>query len=295
MNQIKKSLLSRCSAIIGLILLFTACDLEMVVNESLDTSGLSKKEVVEGLKAALKVGTDTSVSQLSKVNGYLGNALVKILIPDDVKSALDFADSLNDLTGGSIQGVLSALSLFPITFTEFDFEGFQSIRSDLERAMNRAAEEAAPKSVNIFYEAITGLSIDDGFRILNGSDTAATSYLKGRTYSPLKDEFKPLISSAISTVNADKIWNEFKTYYNQLAEYHLSLKNLADNFSGDVGIALLDMELEPIHTELDEYTTQKALTGLFLVVGEEETRIRQDPVARVSEILQKVFDTLDKE
>jgi hypothetical protein len=132
-------------------------------------------------------------------------------------------------------------------------------------SMNRAAEEAAKKSTPIFVNAVTKMSITDGINILKGADTAATGYLRKTTYSPLKTEFKPVIKKAIETAEVTKYYKPLVTNYNKIP----FVKKLNPN--------------------LDEYITDRALSGLFYLVSQEEIKIRKDPAARVTDILKKVF------
>ncbi|MCX6275633.1 MAG: DUF4197 domain-containing protein [Bacteroidetes bacterium] len=136
---------------------------------------------------------------------------------------------------------------------------------DFILTVNRAAEEAAKQSSSVFVNAITGMTINDGISILRGSDTAATGYLRRTTGVQLHDKFKPVIKSATQKVEVTKYWNPLATTYNALPF------------------------VKKVNTDLEEYITQRALNGLFTLVSQEEIKIRKDPVARVTDILKKVF------
>ena len=131
--------------------------------------------------------------------------------------------------------------------------------------LNRSAEEAAKQAAPIFIDAVKTMTITDGLTILKGKNTEATDYLKQKTSSPLHDKFKPVIKSATQKVNVTKYWNPLITTYNNIP------------FT------------EKLNPDLEEYITQKALSGLFLLVSQEETKIRKDPAARVTDLLKKVF------
>ena len=133
------------------------------------------------------------------------------------------------------------------------------------KSMNRAAEEAAKKSAPIFVNAVTKMTISDGLQILRGADTAATSYLRKTTYQPLRTEFKPVIKSAITKAEVTKYYKPIVTTYNKIP----FVKKLNPN--------------------LEDYITDRALSGLFYLVSQEEIKIRKDPAARVTDILKKVF------
>ncbi len=141
-----------------------------------------------------------------------------------------------------------------------------------ETTLNRAAEEACKEALPIFKDAILKMSISDGFAILNGGNGAATKYLKDNTTTALKQAFRPKVDAAISTVKLTDYWEPIITKYNS-----------AMTFTGG----------EKLNPDLNEYVTDKAIIGLFHMVEKEENKIRLDPMARVSDILQKVFGSLD--
>lgn len=135
--------------------------------------------------------------------------------------------------------------------------------------LNRAAEGAADRALPIFVNAITGMTITDGLNILMGHDSSATEFLRTSTYTSLKTEFKPEIATSLDQVGAQTAWGEVTTIYNTVAPNN------------------------PVNVDLADYTTGKALDGLFTLVAREETRIRLDPVARVTDLLAKVFAEQD--
>jgi hypothetical protein len=131
-------------------------------------------------------------------------------------------------------------------------------------SMNRAAEDAAKSAAPIFLNAIKGITIQDGMSILKGDNQAATSYLKGKTQNPLTEAFRPVIEQSLKKVDATKYWNTLFTTYNKVSR-------------------------DKVNPDLAAYVTEKALYGIFFQVGKEEEKIRQDPAARTTEILKKVF------
>lgn len=143
--------------------------------------------------------------------------------------------------------------------------GFKEKVDKFELTMNRGAEEAAKGAAPIFLDAIKGMSIGDGFAILKGGDNAATNYLKEKTSSPLHDKFMPVVKDALSKVKLTDYWNPVITTYNKIPG------------------------VEKQNPNLDEYVTQRGMAGLFTLIADEELKIRKDPVARVSDILKKVF------
>ena len=137
--------------------------------------------------------------------------------------------------------------------------------TDFETSLNRAAEEAALKAAPVFVDAITNMSLQDGFAILKGVDTAATNYLRKTTYNPLKDKFLPIVKEAVAKVKVTSYWLPLATAYNKLPGVKKQNPNL------------------------DEYVTNKTINGLMLLIADEEIKIRKDPMARVSDLLKKVF------
>lgn len=131
-------------------------------------------------------------------------------------------------------------------------------------SVNRAAEDAAKSAAPIFVDAIKAMTIQDALGILQGGDFAATNYLKSKTTSPLTNAFKPVIDQSLQKVGATKYWADVFSAYNRFAT-------------------------NKINPDLSAYVTGRALDGIFYQVGLEEQKIRKDPVARVTDILKKVF------
>jgi len=151
--------------------------------------------------------------------------------------------------------------------------GQQKQVDDFVLSLNRAAEQAAVKAAPIFANAILSMSISDGLSILKGNNDAATQYLKSKTMQQLHDAFLPIVKDAIASVNVTKYWTPMANAYNSTTM-----------FSGE----------KKVNTDLNEYVTQQALNGLFILLAQEELKIRQNPAARVTDILKKVFGSLDK-
>lgn len=146
--------------------------------------------------------------------------------------------------------------------------GLGSQITKFETTLNRAAEEAAKEAAPIFISAITSMSISDGFAILKGGKTAATDYLKSKTTAALKTSFQPKVKNAIAKV--------------ELTKYYTPLANAYNTSTMLTGAATVNPDLE-------NYVTDKAISGLFTLISKEETKIRDNPAARVTELLKKVF------
>ena len=146
--------------------------------------------------------------------------------------------------------------------------GFGKVVDDFEHSMNTAAEQAAPKAKAIFIDAITQMTFDDARRILNGPDTAATDYLRTKTSIAIAGLFRPIITDSMNKVGVTRL-------YKQMVE-PLKMLPIAS----------------PVPVDLDAYVTEKALDGLFVMVAEEEKKIRLNPAARVTDLLKDVFGSM---
>ena len=133
-------------------------------------------------------------------------------------------------------------------------------------SMNRAAEDAAKSAAPIFLNAIKQMSINDAVGILKGGDSAATSYLKAKSTTALTEAFKPIISTSLDKVDATKYWNTVFTTYNKMP-----------------------FATSKVNPDLTAYVTEKALAGIFHEIALQETQIRQNPAARTTDLLKKVF------
>jgi len=241
-------------------LFFTSCE------ELLNTDS----DIVSGLKTALTVGADSSVTILHASNGYLQDQAVKILLPPEAQIIYDNKDN----------SLLKAV-------------GISGMIDDVIISMNRAAEDAASEAGPIFKESITSLSITDGLSILNGKNPAAqtkstafdsiaaTQYLVSTTRSQLFDAFKPKINISLGKdlglgFSAQSAWSSLTIEYNNVA------KTTLGQFAG----------LEPVNSDLGVHVTNRALDGLFIKVGDQERSIRRDPfkwIGDIGKILQDVF------
>ncbi len=149
---------------------------------------LSNEDIINGLKEALSVGTNSAVSISSKADGFLKNP--KIFIPWPAE-AQEMKDKL-------------------IKF------GFEKKVTEFETSLNRAAEDAAKDATPIFLNAIKKMTIQDGMGILKGADTAATHYLKQSTYDSLYTKFFPIVKNSIQKVKVTSYWKPLVTTYNKL-------------------------------------------------------------------------------
>jgi hypothetical protein len=132
-------------------------------------------------------------------------------------------------------------------------------------AINRAAENAAKEAAPIFIDAIKNMTITDALNIVKGDKNSATKYLENSTSSALTAKFRPIISKSLDKTNATRYWSQIMKSYNKLPF------------------------VEKINPDLAGYVTSKAIQGLFIMIAKEELKIREDPLARTTELLKKVF------
>ena len=241
--------LSRCSAIAAFLIMPLPChagvldDLSHEVLPSLQQQGsLDTSTIVKGLKEALATGTERAVREVAKPDGYFGNRLIKILLPDKVQQAADLLGNI----------------------------GYQQQVDEFVLSMNRAAEKAAPGAARFFGDAIRQMAVEDANGILNGGDTAATTFFEKKTRAKLFDAFKPVVAKSMDQVGTAR------SYKNMIGKYET------------IPLASL---VAPPSLDLDTYVTNKALDGLFVKVGEEEKKIRSNPAAQTTDLLRKVFDS----
>ena len=210
---------------------------EAKVTGSNSKSGLSNDDIIAGLKEALSTGTNNSTASASKADGYLKNPAIFIPFPPD---AIKVKDELIKL-------------------------GYKAKVDEFETSLNRAAEQAAMSAAPIFLDAVKNMTVTDGLSILQGTDTAATHYLRQNTSAPLTVKYQPIVKDALAKVKATEYWTEIITIYNKIPF------------------------VKKQNPDLEAYATSKALKGLFYLVGQEETKIRKNPAAQVTDLLKKVF------
>ena len=261
--------LSSIITAIYFIFLVRACEVLHQVAKDYDldptaTDQLTEREVIKGLKSALEVGTQAGVDQLAKTNGYLNDQAVKILLPSEIQSAVTQLKSTS--AGRKV----------------YD-EVIKDIEDKMVVSLNSAAEKAVVKAKPIFVNAITSMTVQDGFNILNGTENAATNYLRTKTFNQLTSAFKPDIKAVLD----DPI------VYNKSSEelYSTFVKTYNDVERTDIINAL---NLTPIpEKDLASFVTERALNGMFQKIALKEKDIRENSSARVNDILKKVFGSLN--
>jgi hypothetical protein len=233
------------SVVMIAILAFSGCEtlkntnLGDIYQQSTANAGLDEATVAAGLKEALQVGTAHAVAQTSTVDGFWGNELIRIGIPE-----------VMDPMVNTLRKV-----------------GFGSKVDEMELSMNRAAEKSAGQVKDIFWNAITAMSVTDAFTILRGGDSAATEYFRNMTEHELRERIAPIVHDEVVDVGLARLYGKVMDHY--------------------TSIPLTD---KPDMVDLDTFVTNKTLDGLFKVLADEELKIRQDPVARTTDLLRLVFN-----
>ncbi len=200
-------------------------------------SGLSEAKIGNGLKEALKVATQNTVNLTGQKDGYFANQAIKILMPKKL---------------GRLEKPLRMVGYGPQV-------------DEFVLSMNRAAERAAPSAKKIFGDAVAQMTFDDAKTVLNGGDTAATDYFKGKTTDKLTAAFRPVVEKSMNEVGVTRKYKEMVGRYEAIP------------FSKDIAF------------DPDQYVVEKAMDGLFYVLGQEEKKIRSNPAARVNDLLKEVF------
>ncbi len=225
--------------------------------------------IIEDASTTILSPTNNSPSKIDLTNEEVISGL-KEALNVGIKNAVN----LSSITDGFLKNDVIRLPFPPdairVREKAMNF-GLSKQVTTFEETLNRAAEEATKKALPIFVDAIKNMSVSDGFSILKGGDGAATKFLKSQTSNQLVIAFAPVVKEATTKVQLTAYWNPIITRYNS-----------AMTLSGG-------QKLDP---DLDAYITQKAIDGLFYLVETEENKIRKDPLARVSDILVKVFGSL---
>ena len=219
---------------------------------STSLSSLSQDQMVGALKDALSTGVQHAVSELGHDGGFLTNLDVKIPVPEKLQSVEKAARAMG--------------------------EGAQV--DQFEATMNHAAEQAVPAAASVFGDAVKNMSIDDAKAILSGPDDAATQYFQRTTSTNLYAVFLPIVQKATSATGVTSSYKQLMAKVNGAGSSGGMFGSLGGMANKYVGADALD---------LDAYVTNKALDGLFKMVAQEEKNIRQNPVARTTDLMKTVF------
>ncbi len=228
-----------------------------VMAESSLKKSITNDDAVQGLKEALVKAATSSSQILSKEDAYYKNPLYFIDMPKDAENLIKV---VSNIPGGK-----------------------EKIDEVVLR-LNRTAESAAKEIIPIFKESVLSMSFDDAFSLVAGTDTAATEYLKKTTYENLVSLYKPKINDVldqkiVGEKSTSEAWTSLVTTYNKAGAASNKLGSLFGKTK----------EVTPVETDLAQYATEKALDAVFIQMGEEEKKIRGNPAAYASSIIQKIF------
>jgi hypothetical protein len=215
--------------------------------------------MIQGLKEALGKGLQEAVGHLGKSNGFLTNLNVKIPMPGKLAAVEKTLRSMRQ----------------------------EKLADDFVLTLNRAAEQAVPAAASVFTDALRQMSITDAKNILTGPNDAATKFFQKTTQTNLIARFTPIVKKATES-------NRVTAAYKNLTT---AAQSPSTNAPTSTFGSLLSRGTEMLGNntvDLDAYVTQKALDGLFKMVADEEKKIRENPTARTTELLQTVFGALKK-
>jgi hypothetical protein len=234
--------------------------LDRVLSGEKTTGPSSSRLVARGLKEALSIGIQNAIDRLGKPGGYLNNNRVRITVPENLKLVETTLRSVGQ--GERVDQFIAA--------------------------MNRAASDAVPAGTRIFMNAAKSITIQDAVALLNGPDDAATTYFRQRTQRALTSAFLPIVRRSMESARVigyyNALNNAYKAYGKPLMENE-EVRALASILTGESA----DESAGAPEADLDAYVTREALDGLFLMIAREEKKIREQPAARVTDLLEKVF------
>ncbi len=217
-------------AFVGLLMLNSCAELQQVVNQLPQGGTIGNADIAAGLRQALDFGIDKQVQKLTLKDGFYGNSLVKILMPEELRKV---DKALRDI-------------------------GLGSLADDGIKLLNRAAEDAVKEATPIFVDAVKGITFADAKNILLGNNDAATKYLEGRTNTALYGKFQPVIQNSFAKVGADRIWTDLINRYNKIPFVNKVNPDLTDYVTTEAlkGVyTMIAVEEAEIRTKVGSRTT----------------------------------------
>ncbi len=225
-------------------------------------------QAISGLPGVTLPGGTTTTS--SKPTNYEINSALKQALEIGIKQGVKQVSAKNGFFKNSLIKVLFPPEAQKIERTLRSI-GMGQLCDKVILSLNRAAEDASKEALPIFINALKSMSFQDATRILFGRDTAATHYFRTATTQELASKFQPVIAKSLNKVDATRYWGLVTTQYNKIPL------------------------VQPIHTDLSAYVTQKAIDGLFVMVAKEEKQIRENLASRATPLLKKVFGYADQQ
>ncbi len=225
--------------------------------QSLLGSGLSQGEIGAGLKDVLKVSARKVIGQVGKPGGFSNDPSIRIPLPKQLEQ------------------VRQPLSMV----------GASGMLDDLSQRMNRGAEQAAPKALNILTDAATNITFDDARQILTGPQDSVTQYFRRSSTGAMTREFTPIMASALKGSGADKVMDTVRNKVGGLP----ALGALGQMGLGKMGMGQSGMAQSLLNFDLTGFAVGGALEGIFHYMGQQEADIRTNPAARSTGLLRKLF------
>ncbi len=221
---------------LGILIGLASCaELQQIMKQlpadSNTTMPLTETDIANGLCSALEKGVRKEVTKLALDNGFYGNEVVRILLPDELQK---------------VERTLRKV-------------GLGKLADNGIKALNRAAEDAVKEAIPIFSNAVTSITFNDAKRILLGKNDAATLYLQQKTTNALYQKFLPVIQRSFAKVGADEIWKQIITQYNQLPLMGKVNPDLTDYTTQEAlkGVfKMISIEEKEIRTKLSSRTTE---------------------------------------
>lgn len=223
-----------------LSVLLSSCQVLEDIWDEISEPAFTEEEAARALEDALRGGVREVVTDLNKQHSYLNDNNIKIEIPEPFQ---DVEEDLRNL-------------------------GMDRIVDHVIVSMNLSAEEAVSEAGSVFYNAISGMTINDAVSIARGEDDAATVYLRENTRVILKDRYSRPVRRKMDQNGVLTTWERLRDGYQQLPG---------------------SRESERFDFDIEDYVIEKALDGLFHYIAEEEKKIRHDPAKRATEMTRKVF------
>lgn len=270
--QKMRGALRACAMVVLMGLCAMSCD---EVSKLLTNVGLSEGEIVQGLRTALDSSANATTQLTSKVNGFLLNELIKIAAPPEV---VDLKNSLDAVAGNKL-----AAAAFTLAARQSPDAFLKDKMGSLVESINHAAEEGAKQAYPIFKKAITDMTITDGLGILQGGKTAATDYLRSKTYDALVKAFSEPVKAVVDKGEVSRLWKPVAEKYNMVGPLVSGRSFAGYKFTGP----------ERVNPDLSQYITERAMDGLFKMVAQEEASIRANPRKYASDIIRRVFGSFE--
>ncbi|NJO24733.1 MAG: DUF4197 domain-containing protein [Bacteroidia bacterium] len=222
-------------------------------------SSANSQSILDKAKKALGKGSDGSVTETEAGNG------IKEALNKGISTAVSFLNKKDGFLGNEFYKVLFPEEAQKIEKT-LRSVGLGKLADDAIVSINRGAEDAVGYATPIFVDAIKQMTITDALKLLKGEKNGATEYFRSKTSAKLKETFLPIVKSSLEKVDATKYYDDMVNKYNSLPT-----------------------TFKKLNPDLADHVTDKTIYALFDRIAVEEANIRDNPAARTSDLLKKVF------